>query len=61
VANRLVRERMRRAYLRRHGKSSIELIEEAFYLLRAAAPATLAPISLAPCHPLPRYFSFART
>ena len=33
---------MRRAYLRQHGKSSIELIEEAFYLLRAAAPATLA-------------------
>ena len=42
MANRLVRERMRRAYLRRHGKSSIELIEEAFYLLRAVAPATLA-------------------
>jgi hypothetical protein len=33
---------MKRAYLREHGKSSLELIEEALYLVRRASPVTLA-------------------
>jgi hypothetical protein len=33
---------MKRAYLREHGKSSLDLIEEALWLLRQAGPTTLA-------------------